>query len=201
AACPGRRPPRRRCCVAAVSRREADKHDGPRAARRRQNRPWGQVSLPSRNDKELTPKRNPAQGRAAEAKARASIDGAANLLASRKPQVSDVGRKEHSPGPLHEDPDLAPKRRHLRQIIRTPDEPCGEAGQLHSEDFGDAIHMADRRHRAERAMCKWPRWLPRKHAHQVCSEAAGFAYRELRSRRSRSPVVSVRYIRAVANGP
>src|SRR5262249_27195041 len=70
------------------------------------------------------------------------------LVAAREAEVGDVGREEHAPAPLDEDAQLAAERRHLAEVVRAPEQPGRQSAQVHAEQRGDALQMADRRHHA-----------------------------------------------------
>ena len=65
-----------------------------------------------------------------------------------KAKVSDVGRKQHPPGPFDEDAELTAEGRHLRQVIGAPDQPGGQPADRDTEHVGHTVHMSYGRHHA-----------------------------------------------------
>src|SRR5260370_26822040 len=65
-----------------------------------------------------------------------------------KAKVSDVGRKQHPPGPFDEDAELTAEGRHLRQVIGAPDQPGGQPADRDTEHVGHTDHMSYVRHHA-----------------------------------------------------
>ena len=121
--------------------------------------------------------------------------------ASVEAQVRDVSAKQHGPRPLDKDPQLAAERGHLRQIVRAPQEPGGEAPQGYAEHLRDAPTMTDRGHRSALLILKRAGRFAADRREEVLREAQRLAYRELGRWGSDSAVSGVADPSAVTHSP
>src|SRR5262245_15579465 len=99
---------------------------------------------------------------------------------AQHPQFGDVAAEQERDRPVRDDAQLAGHERKLVQVVRSRDEPAGEAAQAQAKDVGDPAVAAERRHLSEHAIA-----VGLGVAAQVPGEASGLAERVLRGRRIR----------------
>src|SRR5262245_16184116 len=76
------------------------------------------------------------------------------MLLAEQVQLHDVVLEQQRDGPVEHNAQPPLPARHLKQVIRPPHEPRGEAAEFQLHDSSDAVVMSKRSERAERAVDK-----------------------------------------------
>src|SRR5271166_1111711 len=93
----------------------------------------------------------------------------------RRPYLHGVAREEQVERPVDRHPYLALERRYPEQVVRPPQPPCREAGDLQAAQHRHALMLAEVRHLRDGGVCEGPQRLAVDRRDDVARDVYAFA--------------------------